>query len=280
MSYATKDKSIEDGEPYYLYEFNVPWATFTYKSFIDHTDTNPNLIKSPCTHTEPKQSNELSKNSIDITVPLEGDFAALFMSWPPDYVITVTLKRGQFGEDDLLVYWKGRITSHSLNKHTLKLSCESIFTSMRMPGLRAKYQKNCRHSLYSRGCWLDKNDFKTQCERKSFAGETINLPEASAFPDDYFTGGILEVPPHSYRSISDHGGANISIIRQVEIPLVTDYGYGYNYGAYYGGFYIFIYPGCDKTLQTCHDKFNNTHNQGGFKFIPSGNNPFGGSSIA
>ena len=41
---------------------------------------------------------------------------------------------------------------------------------------------------------------------------------------------------------------------------------------------IYLYPGCDRTLNTCHAKFGNSANFGGFPFIPT-KNPFGGSPI-
>jgi hypothetical protein len=39
-----------------------------------------------------------------------------------------------------------------------------------------------------------------------------------------------------------------------------------------------IYPGCDRTKETCNDKFSNILNYGGFAWIPA-KSPFDGSSI-
>jgi len=41
---------------------------------------------------------------------------------------------------------------------------------------------------------------------------------------------------------------------------------------------ITLYSGCDRTLATCHSKFGNSENFGGFPLIPT-KNPFGGSPI-
>ena len=40
---------------------------------------------------------------------------------------------------------------------------------------------------------------------------------------------------------------------------------------------VSLYPGCDHTLQTCHGRFNNAENFGGFPWIPR-RNPFNESA--
>jgi len=279
VTYTVQESSIQDGSPYFLYEFVT--AINTYR-FVDYPevvnwnslDWNPLSIK----HSEVKQSNELSKNAMTVTVPLDdSDFATLFVGWSPDVTVTFTLYRVHFGSSDGLVYWKGRVASHNLKGETIGLKCESIFTSMRRPGVRARYQRNCRHAIYSSGCGVDKSGYAVSVEVTAISGATLTCVGASAKVDDYFLGGVIEFLDGTYRLITSHTG-NTIVITRISRELSNAAGYGYNYGNYYGGISAILYPGCDRTLATCKSKFDNVVNQGGFKWIPQ-KNPTGGSSI-
>jgi hypothetical protein len=68
------------------------------------------------------------------------------------------------------------------------------------------------------------------------------------------------------------------------IPFLEEYspgqgsGYGYSYGNSYGSQTVNLYPGCNKSMDHCINRFDNILNYGGFPWIP-GKNPFGGTSI-
>lgn len=280
MAYLDQENSIESGAPYFLYEFVTPDTSYYFTDYPilinwNSIDWSSIAIK----HSEIKQSNELSKNGISISLPNTGIFSDIFKGWSPDYTMTVTVRRGHFGASDTLVYWKGRVASHLPKNQILELKCESIFTSMRRPGIRARYQRNCRHSVYGPGCNLDKSNFATNGILSSYSGLVLTISAASGEDDDWFLGGAVEFPDGSFRFITDHTGSAITISRPSRFVAETVAGYGENYGLYYGGIPVILYPGCDRTLTTCLNKFNNLDNQGGFKWIPS-KNPLGGSSIA
>jgi len=283
MTYATQETSIQDAIPYFLYEFVTDTDTYRYVDYTESVtwnslDWSPLAIK----HTQIKQTSDLSKNSIKVTIPLDNSsaFADLFIGWSPDYTISFTLYRVHFGSSDGLVYWKGRIASHNFKDSTIELNCESIFTSMRRPGLRARFQRNCRHAIYSSECGVDKSSYAVNVEITGLSEYVLTTIGASAFADGYFTGGLIEFFDSSYRLITAHSGNDITLSRDSRqiIAAIAGAGYGNNYGNYYGSAGAIIYPGCDRTLATCKNKFDNILNQGGFKWIPP-KNPTGGSSI-
>lgn len=281
MAYNVQEISVQQGTPFFLYEFNTSATTYRFTDHPVAINANSETWEPfPIKHTEIKQSNEISKNGITVTIPLSGTFADLFLGWSPDEVITLTLRRGHFGSVDTLVYWKGRLVSHNLKKQTIELKCESIFTSLRRAGIRARYQRNCRHVLYGPGCNLDKADFANPGFVTSFSGSTYTVDIASSQTDGWFNGGIMEFHDGSFRMIKSHIGNTIIVTRPSRDPLdnFTNTGYGINYGSYYGGYNVILYPGCDRTVATCKSKFDNLLNQGGFKWIPF-KNPMGGSSI-
>lgn len=280
MAYNDQENSIQDGAPYFLYEFNTSEQTFRYTDYPVDITWNTLLWSSfPIKHSEVKQSNELSKNSITITIPIDGELANKYVGWTPDEVVTVTIRRGHFGASDTLVYWKGRISGHNLKNDTVEFTCESVFTSLRRAGLRARFQRSCRHAVFGRGCNLNKDDFALIGTLSSVTSLTLNISEATGETDGWFNGGAIQFPDGSFRQILSHVGSSITIERASR--YITDNfpsGYGYNYGLFYGGMSVILYPGCDRTLSTCKDKFDNLVNNGSFKWIPS-KNPMGGSSI-
>lgn len=283
MAYADQEGSIQDGTPYFLYEFVTPDETFRYTDYPETVVWNSqDWLPFPIKHNEVKQSNELSKNSMTVSIPImeNNTFVDIFLGWSPDYSVSYTLRRGHFGASDTLVYWKGRIASHNLKQQTIELKCESIFTSMRRPGIRARYQRQCRHALYSAGCGVDKDAFATAGSITSVTGLILTVPAAAGEANNYFTGGAIEFPGGSFRMITAHTGDQITISRANR--YVNENfglsGWGLSWGQFWGGFGVTLYPGCDRSLSTCLNKFNNILNNGGFKWIPS-KNPMGGSSI-
>lgn len=283
MSYRDQENSAMSGNPFYLYEFKTVDQSWHYTDLPSDMQFNGDTYESfPVSHTDIKQSNEISKNSVTVKIPKKGKFADMFVGWSPDKVITLTIRRGHFGSnDDPLVYWKGRIASQTLKNITIELTCESIFTSMRRPGLRARYQRNCRHAIYSKGCGVKKADFAVSVFIKAASGTDVTVDNVNSMPDGWFNGGIIEFPDNSFRMILSHVGNQLKVTRTSRFALesIRDSGYGKNYGQFYGGgVSAILYPGCDRTLSTCINKFDNVLNQGGFKWIPA-KNPMGGSSI-
>jgi uncharacterized phage protein (TIGR02218 family) len=279
MTYNAKEISIQEGTPFFLYQFSIGATIYRYVDLPDDLTFDSQLwLSRAVKHTEVKQANELSKNGLSIEMPLGDSFTDLFLGWSPETIVSFTLYRGHIGETEYLVYWKGRVTGHKLKDEVLEFNCESIFTSLRRSGVRARYVRTCRHSLYGRGCNLDKSSFAINMTLDSYSALVLTVPDASGYSDGWFTGGIVEFPDGSYRSIRSHVGNQITITRASRYLLDNPAGWGLSWGSSWGGINLILYPGCDRTLSTCDSKFNNLLNQGGFRWIPS-KNPMGGSSI-
>jgi uncharacterized phage protein (TIGR02218 family) len=279
VTYETAELSVEGGQPFFLYEFNTPDTTYRFTSLsYQHTVNSEVWSPYPVKHSAVKQTNEISKNTVKITMPLGNDLTDLFKGYVPDFIITVNVHRGHEGETDTELYWKGRLTTHDLSNDNISFSCDSVFTSLKRYGIRARYTRACRHTLYDRGCNLEKANFSYTSYLGQVNGLLVVAPNNEA--DGFFTGGIIEFEDGSARFISNHSGDILTINYKSKYINETNQsvGYGLSYGEVYGAKPITIYPGCDKTLTTCDTKFDNKLNNGGFKWIPS-TNPMGGSSI-
>lgn len=219
--------------------------------------------------TGTEQKNSLARANLDVRIPLGHPLAVYLMTSLYDQVVTLTLFINDDG--DVSTAWKGRLVTVEPDKANVKLSFESIFTSLRQPGLRARFQKSCRHALYHRGCNLDLEDFANAATLTAMAGNVLTVPEASAQADGYWVGGILGAADGSLGYITNHVGTQLTIQR-MPYSLITQFE---DEGP---GTAISLYPGCDHTRMTCKNKFDNLLNYGGFDWIPA-KNPMGGSSI-
>lgn len=222
--------------------------------------------------------NELSKASLDVSLDLTHDLSHLLMRTFPLQTLGITLFI-QTGSGTNTA-WKGRLASKKPSSTALKLTFESIFTSLRRPGLRARYQKACRHALYARGCNLDPEAFALPGLLQNVDGVLVTVPEAAAQIDGYYVGGMLRAPDGTLGYIVGHTGSLITL-QQIHYSLIDAFantGWGMNYGNDWGGLEVKLYPGCDHLRLTCKDKFNNLDNYGGFDWLPT-RNPMDGSSI-
>ena len=213
-----------------------------------------------------ESKNELSKAALEVSLPINNLNALMWMNASFDISLSLTL----FVQTDAgtNVYWKGRLASAKPTVDDITLVFESIFTSMRRPGLRARYQRNCRHALYGRGCLLNKDDFDVAGSVTVVNGNVLTIAAAGALVSGILVGGMVKSSNNIYRFITDHSGSLVTITRY--IPIITN-----SIGA--GPVAVTLYPGCDRSLTRCI-QLGNLPNYGGFPFIPI-KNPFDGSSI-
>lgn len=234
--------------------------------------------------TEVEQGEEINRANITLTVPRDSELA-FYLSNTPDHPASVTLFRLEFAEDspDLqaLVYWKGRIASAKASGSEIQISCESVFTSLRRAGVRARYQRGCRHPLYGRGCKLNRADFAVAVEVTAVSGVDLTVPIAASQVDGWYTGGMIEFDG-VFRLIINHVGQVLTLQRPFEAltEAIGEAGWNMAWNQYWNGQPgVNIYPGCAHDRPDCDGKFNNLLNYGGFDWIPT-QNPFGGRSIA
>ena len=178
-------------------------------------------------------------------------------------VTTVTIFRGHIGDNDFQSYWKGRVIGCETSQNTVTIICESIYTSLRRIGIRARYEYTCRHALYSPQCGVNKDSFDAfgVIDSVSENGLSVTISEASSQVDGYYNAGFLIVNGIR-RFITNHTGEQLDLLTSIDATLI--------------GQTATIYAGCDHLRTTCNSKFSNSINFGGFPFIPS-KNPFVGS---
>jgi len=230
-------------------------------------------------HGDVVQTSEIERGRLELTWPVSHPFARRFLAPMGNAAVTLTIFRGHeqvLGET--VAHWKGRVVGAEVEDQRIILSCESVFSMLRRAGVRAKYQRLCRHALYGRGCGLDIALHWQGGVVSSVAANAVTIVQAANAPDGWYRGGVLRFGPQ-LGFITGHEGAFVTLSRPMPeiaaalgapevdpdtgapLPLLVE-----------------IAPGCDLRTATCAAKFGNLANFGGFPEIP-GRNPLGGGSI-
>jgi uncharacterized phage protein (TIGR02218 family) len=285
MTYDLIEASTAEGRPYYLYQFIEGEQIWRFTSragdWISAASEGGDLVweAAAISHGDVVQSSEIERGRLEITFPLSHAFAARFLAPLGNAPVTLTIFRGHeqvLGET--VAHWKGRVVGADVEGARLILSAESIFSTLRRAGVRAKYQSLCRHALYGRGCALDIAQHLAILTVSAISGATVTVPDAAAQPDGWFRGGVLRFGVQ-LGFIIGHVGATITLSRSM--PELATALVNPAHDPVTGGplpVTVDIAPGCDLRAETCTAKFGNLLNFGGFPAIP-GRNPFGGSSI-
>jgi len=267
--YNDYEDSMQLGTPIELYEFVQGLERWYYVSGVNEiVRLGQTYIPFPIERDRVKQTSDIFKNGMKLTFPRDNSFARQYLGFAPEEVTTVTVYRGHYGDADeeFIVYWKGRIVGAKASENTVDIDCESIFTSIKRPGLRARFELTCRHTLYLSGCNINRETYKHEGPVLSLGNRlAITVSNASLQDDGFYTGGMMVLPNGTSRFLTDHVGDVVTLSRPIETLV--------------GGMTVAIYPGCDHLKTTCIDKYDNLLNFGGFPYIPS-RNPFNGSSIA
>lgn len=259
------------------FEERLIW-NFTNAPF-EVTYAGETYIPAAIRHGEVEGKEDISRANLDVTFDINNAAARRWMKDSVEALVGLTVWQMD-EDDDTYVIWKGRLTGAKPSGAEIKLSFDSIYTSLARPGLGARYQRMCRHALYGRGCKVARSAHAVNGVPTSVVGSVVTIPEAAGYPDGFFTTGMIETPDGALRFIISHVGATLTLMRPMESLglLFANQGYGLSYGQVYGGLQVKIYPGCDRSRGTCHGRFNNLENYGGFDWIPL-RNPFDGSSI-
>lgn len=267
MAYSVPEVSVDSGEPYFLYLFDNGITTHRLTTEPDTIERlSDSWYPSPISHGNIEQTGNIEKQELILTFPLADTLARSYLI-PAAAITTVTIWRGHRDDvdEELRVYWKGRVTGAKDSERKIEVSVESIFTSLRRPGCRARFMRTCRHALYFEGCNLDRGDFEIPATVTWASGVTLTIPEAGgATPVQEYLGGTV-----NWNGLLGFIGNHVDTQITLTLPIV-----GLSKAVEdYGSRSVLIAPGCDRGEARCNDRFSNGLNHGGFHRLPS-LNPF------
>lgn len=264
MTYIAKESSIAGAAPVELYRFALGGAVWTVTSagfavVYQSEAYQPAVLR----RSAVEQSPEFARNGIDLDCARDFAVAQLFAAARPNGVVSLTVFRNHLDDAEYITWWKGRVASVMFAGSSAKIRCESIFTALKRPGLRAHYQTGCRHALFDAGCALNNEAFKVAGTVGSVSDLSVTSAAFLSQASGWLAGGYLRVAGVP-RMIRSHAGD--TVVLSAPLPGLAP------------GVAFEAYAGCDRTLATCNVKFGNAVNYGGFPWIPV-KNPFAGDAI-
>ena len=268
MTYSQRESSEFDSYPIEIYTFQRDANIWRYTSADEDKDVSGHIYSAiPITRGNIEQTLEMARSSLEVKVSKDAPFCLQFRGSPPTSVINFVLQRYHEGLSEYITTWMGRVVNVRFTEREAELRCEPVYTSIKRPVLRMRYQTTCPHVLYGRACRVDRASYSVSGTVTNNGGSVISASQFALHPNGYFTGGYIDWDTGfdiQRRFILSHTGD------QVEINLP--------FGGILGGDSVVAYPGCDHLLTTCNTKFSNEDNYGGQPFYP-GKNPFLGTPI-
>jgi len=145
---------------------------------------------------------------------------------------------------------------------TLEISSKFSYLEGQVP--RKTYGTNCSHFLGDSDCGVNLSSLKLRLDEGDYTIDGINVYSsqfASTPTPKYYEGGFIVTSTGETQYIVSHSQAESKIVLLYHISddIPIDF--------------IDVYPGCDKTINTCENVFHNKCNFGGFPYIPN-NNPY------
>ena len=120
----------------------------------------------------------------------------------------------------------------------------------------------CQNAIYDERCGVD---FETHAYETTvtaidttFAAQKISVADVNGNPDHTYDLGIIRTENNEDLFITSHEGLDLGVLGVIPETLTV-------------GATVWIAPGCDKTLQMCHDRFANVPNHLGFPWLPEQN---------
>ena len=156
-----------------------------------------------------------------------------------------------------LILFMGTVSDIKGSGTQIEISVKSKLEVLNAQVPRNLYQASCLNSVYDALCQVDKTSMSVGSQVVS--GTTSSIASTLTNLDDYFKLGVLRFT----------SGANIGVTRTVK--KFSNKGFSFslplpNLPA--PGDYFVVYPGCDGTMDSCKNKFNNLIRFRGMPFIP------------
>ena len=185
----------------------------------------------------------------------------------------ITKEKGEEKVVTISFATKENVTFQFLNYNIPKIKGEIVGISDRVLTFRAVdilslnkaivpplvYSSYCNNTLFDSRCSLNRGEYKIETTVAVVEnGSALNSSVFGEYEEGYFTYGYVEYNKE-YRMITKHDKTNNLVY--IHAPFDQDV----------DGKVVTVYPGCDKTPQTCKNRFSNLKNFLGFPYIPSKN---------
>jgi len=164
---------------------------------------------------------------------------------------------GDTGNGSLILF-EGIVAGVEPSRYEVRLTIKSELDLLNIPMPYVVYKPACAHSVYDTGCGLLKSSFNVSSSVAAGSSTTV-INSALPQPVKYFELGVLVftsgVNAGVRRAVKSFSSGSFTLAMQ--LPVAPNTGDAFT-----------VYPGCDRTLNTCKTKFNNANRFRGFPYVP------------
>lgn len=258
MTYIADETSVDGGEPIELYEFSSPVLTYRFTSFVEDVIHDTNTYRGiPISRSSLQGGTQEDTPSLEIRMPFNEQMISDYAyNVSPNYLI-LTIYRMHKLTGDVITYWKGSVSSITIEDKIAKIIIPSILgQKLGFPVPGTYYQGQCNHTLYGSRCSLFAALHKVDTTIVSVSQTAVVVASVGGAAYQHFKAGEILRPADGERRL---------IINQSSTSLILNH----PFPSLEAGQSVSIYAGCDHTPTMCRDKFANIINFGGHPFIPS-----------
>lgn len=218
------------------------------------------IIFSPAALERSEISNEAKGDKAQIKCNLDLEPINSFRALSYNDSMKVIVIRLRNKELEILLFGKAEGVDYDLEKGQATLSVCSMAGVFSSSLPQRTFSAGCTHSLGDFYCGVLKDSYSLTLKLSECQIADNNLwvshPLLASKPNGYYNGGVCKAGANSAFIIS-HAGSKIQLLnpfyalRNADISSVK------------------IEIGCDKSIETCKNKFSNSLNYGGFPFVPN-----------
>lgn len=177
----------------------------------------------------------------------------------PTSWLSVEVYSYQYRSGQARLEFEGDVMGEAIQGNVASFRCEDelvMAMNRRMPARTSS--RHCPHMLYDAGCRVDREEFKVTATIVSRNGDIVRLSTIDGKPDHWADYGYVER--------ADTGEA-FYVLSQEGVYVTMQF----PFDQLSANTEVYLYAGCDQTIQTCQTKFDNVRNYGGQPYMPYDN---------
>ena len=159
-----------------------------------------------------------------------------------------------------VVLFAGRISDIDCTRTGIDVKCRSHLELLNIQMPRRLWQSSCTHTLGDAMCQFDRSNLQATFSAGPGSSEAQIATSVSPTPPNlYIQGTVIGVTganAGSSRTVANMPGGWVYVRLAFLSPILP-------------GDQFQLLPGCDRTLSTCTNLFNNVIHYGGFPYIPT-----------
>lgn len=245
----------------FLYKIDNGESQFYYTNANRNIQFNTILYEAvPISHDGiENDSNEVTKGKCVIHISNQTDYIQQVLQQYDAYLTKIAVLRYYLATGDVETEFVGTLSTLEFSVKEATLSFTNVIYDTQRGAMRLVYQRQCPFALYGKQCKANKEDHAHYSTLSQWTRiDDYNLQFSDTLPE-YIEGGIMQLPNKAWFFIRlvDYTENTITVSRPVyQSYLETD------------ETTVVIYEGCDRTIQTCRNRFYNDDNYGGFTLLP------------